>query len=112
MSFAYEIRRQAEAAPRAALPAITAALWRAFGDGRITEAEAEVLSELIEARRNTAQPRERLANSQETHIPHSDEAAKNAAGSPRRAVGSRPRTELPRWSAVAAGPPWAGSHLG
>ncbi len=33
-----EIRRQAEAAPCAALPAVTAALWRAYGEGQITEA--------------------------------------------------------------------------
>lgn len=38
---------------RAALPAITAALWKAFGEGNITEAEAEALSELIDARRST-----------------------------------------------------------
>ena len=49
--FADEIRRQAEAAPRAALPAVTAALWRAYGEGKVTEAEAEALSALIEARR-------------------------------------------------------------
>ena len=49
MNYADEIRRQAEAAPRAALPAVTAALWRAYGDGKVTEAEAEALSGLIEA---------------------------------------------------------------
>ena len=53
MNYADEIRRQAEAAPRAALPAVTAALWRAYGDGKVTEAEAEALSGLIEARRTT-----------------------------------------------------------
>ena len=51
MNYADEIRRQAEAAPRAALPAVTAALWRAYGDGKVTEAEAEALSGLIEGRR-------------------------------------------------------------
>ena len=50
MNYADEIRRQAETAPRAALPAITAALWRTYSDGKITEAEAEALSGLIEAR--------------------------------------------------------------
>ncbi len=50
MDYADAIRRQAEDAPRAALPAVTAALWRAFGEGHVTEAEAEVLSALIEAR--------------------------------------------------------------
>ncbi len=50
MDYADAIRRQAEDAPRAALPAITAALWRAFGEGHVSEAEAEALSALIEAR--------------------------------------------------------------
>ncbi len=48
--FADEIRRAIEAASRIALPQVTAQLWRAFGDGHITEAEAERLSALIEAR--------------------------------------------------------------
>ncbi len=48
--FAEEIRRQAEIAPQAALPTVTAALWRAYSEGKITEAEAEALSGLIEAR--------------------------------------------------------------
>ncbi len=50
MDYADAIRRQAEDVPRAALPAVTAALWRAFGEGHVTEAEAEALSALIEAR--------------------------------------------------------------
>ena len=54
MNYADEIRRQVEAAPRAALPAVTAALWRAYSEGKVTEAEAESLSGLIEARRATA----------------------------------------------------------
>ena len=36
--FAEEIRRQAEVAPQAALSAVTAALWRAYGEGKITKA--------------------------------------------------------------------------
>ena len=56
--FAEEIRRQAEIVPQAALPAVTAALWRAYGEGKITEAEAEALSGLIEARTISA-PRRR-----------------------------------------------------
>ena len=47
MNYAYEIRRQAEAAPRAALPAVSAALWKAFGEGHLSEAEAEALSALV-----------------------------------------------------------------
>ncbi|MGH1575540.1 hypothetical protein ACRAWG_39135 (plasmid) [Methylobacterium sp. P31] len=47
--FADEIRRRAETAPRDALPVVTAALWRLRG-GKISDAEAEALSGLIEAR--------------------------------------------------------------
>ena len=51
MNYAYEIRRQAEAAPRAALPAVASALWKAFGEGHLSEAEVEALATVIEARR-------------------------------------------------------------
>ena len=49
--FTDEIRRAAEAAPRAKLPTVTALLWQAFAAGQVTEADATALSELIEARR-------------------------------------------------------------
>ena len=38
--FAEEIRRQAMSAPRAALPDVTAALWKAFAAGAVSEAAA------------------------------------------------------------------------
>ena len=56
MDYAYEIRRQAEAAPCAALPAVASALWKAFGEGHLSEAEAEALSGLIEARQLPERP--------------------------------------------------------
>jgi hypothetical protein len=49
--FADEIRRAVEAAPRVKLPDVAAVLWRAYGAGQVTEAEAEALSALIEARK-------------------------------------------------------------
>ena len=58
MNYAYEIRRQAEAAPRAALPAVASALWKAFGEGHLSEAEAEALSGLIEARQGSPRLRQ------------------------------------------------------
>ncbi len=48
--FADEIRRAIEAASRITLPQVTALLWRAYGEGKLTETEAESLSGLIEAR--------------------------------------------------------------
>lgn len=48
--FADEIRLAIEASSRITLPAVTALLWQAFGDGKVSEAEAEALSGLIEAR--------------------------------------------------------------
>ena len=96
MNYADEIRRQAEAAPRAALPAVTAAMWRAYNEGQITEPEAEDLSLLIEARRTCA----------DIGLPTPDRI-----GSPvRRSVGSRPRTGASmerrrRWAASGRLPP-------
>lgn len=64
--FADEIRQAVEAAPRVKLPEVSAVLWRAFGAGQVSEAEAEALSGLIEARRAlpaTPKPASRHAGS-------------------------------------------------
>ncbi|TXN32740.1 helix-turn-helix domain-containing protein [Methylobacterium sp. WL119] len=95
MDYAYEIRRQAEAAPRAALPAVTAALWKVFGEGHLSETEAEALSGLIEARQLTERP---------------TELHQRSTDAPRKAVGSRPRTDgsmarRRRWAASGRLPP-------
>jgi hypothetical protein len=45
-----EIRRKVEAAPRAALPAIAQALWAAFGEGGVSEAQAQALDQAIRSR--------------------------------------------------------------
>ena len=98
--FADEIRRAAEAAPRVKLPEVGALLWRAYSDGQVTEAEAEALSGLIEARREVPAP--------DTGNPVTD---KNRLGSPRKALaGSRPRTDASmerrrRWAASGRLPP-------
>ena len=113
MTYAEEIRRQVEAAPRAALPAVTAALWRAYGEGQVTEAEAEALSVLIEGRHLSGNgPRSgQSPNRPATVTPRIGDAAQNALGSPRRAsVGSRPRTDASmdrrrRWAASGRLPP-------
>ncbi|MCJ2098007.1 helix-turn-helix domain-containing protein [Methylobacterium sp. E-046] len=96
MTYAEEIRRQVEVAPRAALPAITAALWRAYGEGKVTETEAAALSGLIETRR--------------VPVMGNPISAPDRVGSPRRAVGSRPRTDASmerrrRWAASGRLPP-------
>ena len=86
--FAAEIRRAVEAAPRIKLDEITTLLWKAFGAGQVSEAEAEALSGLIEARKM---------------VPAAPEPA-------RRHVGSRPRTDASmerrrRWAASGRLPP-------
>ena len=48
-----EIRQAVMAAPRERLTELSAALWKAFGAGAVTEAEAEDLSLAIEARKAT-----------------------------------------------------------
>ncbi|CAA2109009.1 hypothetical protein MBUL_04502 (plasmid) [Methylobacterium bullatum] len=86
--FCDEIRRAIEAAPRSKLPDVAAVMWRAYGAGQIAEAEAEALSALIEARK----------------------ALPATPAAPRRAVGSRPRTDASmerrrRWAAAGRLPP-------
>ena len=70
--FVDELRRAVEAASRSSMPAVTAALWKAFGAGQVTEAEAEEISALIEARRIV------------TAVPVQ----------PAKRVGSRPRSQV------------------
>ena len=113
MTYADEIRRQVEEASRAALATVTAALWRAYGDGKVTEAEAEVLSVLIETRTLTYVASGRPQTGQ-TPNPQGTDAAtvvpQDRVGSPNRAVGSRPRTDASmerrrRWAASGRLPP-------
>lgn len=86
--FADEFRRAVEASPRCKLPDVAALLWRAFGAGHVTEAEAEALSNLIEARK----------------------VVPAAPSTLRKPVGSRPRTDASmerrrRWAASGRLPP-------
>ena len=109
--FADEIRRAIEAATRLTLPSVTALLWRAYGDGKVTEAEAEALSVLIETRTLTCvgfgrAKLEQGSNPRGTGTP-TDTGVQRAA---RRAVGSRPRTDASmerrrRWAASGRLPP-------
>lgn len=82
-----DLRAKIAGAPRSSLPSITQAMWRAYDAGAITEAEAEALSAAVELRRS---------------VP--------AAPTPRRHVGSRPRTpeslaRRRRWAASGHLPP-------
>lgn len=111
--FADEIRRAIEASSRIALPAVTALLWRAYGEGNVTEAEAEALSGLIEARGRSEPP---SANCPEIpgssprghtgrHTPQDQQGVAKRPGS-----GSRPRTDASmerrrRWAASGRLPP-------
>ncbi|MCB4806578.1 helix-turn-helix domain-containing protein [Methylobacterium brachiatum] len=115
MTYAEEIRRQAEAAPCAALPAVAAALWRAYGEGTVTEVEAEALSTLIEAQRQ-ARNAPRLPRAEvgpNTGGPHPQGGCVTVpdhTGRSRRAFGSRPRTDASlerrrRWAASGRLPP-------
>ncbi len=86
-----EIRAAVMAAPRVKLPEVAAVLWRAYGAGHVSEAEAEELSTLIETRKV---------------VP----AAPVVAVVLRKAVGSRPKTDASldrrrRWAASGRLPP-------
>lgn len=107
--FADEIRRAIEAADQITLPSVTALLWRAFGEGRVSEAEAEALSGLIEARTDAPalrrMPHIARATSDATKA-HTERATpQDPQSSARRpSVGSRPRTDASmerrrRWAA-------------
>ena len=112
MSYADAIRRQAEDAPRAALPAVAKALWQAFSAGQIDEAEAETLSALVEIRLTPATGRAgptRNGGGQTAN--GGTDGAQDRQSSPRRpGVGSRPRTDASmerrrRWAASGRLPP-------
>jgi hypothetical protein len=115
MDYADAIRRQAEDAPRAALPAVTAALWRAFGDGHVTEAEAEALSLLIEARTTVTVSSGQSAVGQASNATRTASAVisdipSDRQRSSRTGFGSRPRTDASlerrrRWAASGRLPP-------
>ncbi|MCJ2016692.1 helix-turn-helix domain-containing protein [Methylobacterium sp. E-065] len=115
MTYAEEIRRQVEVAPRAALPAVTAALWRAYGEGQVTEAEAEALSVLIEAKRavqirTVREIIEKSPNPTGTGGGEGTTDPRTLVQAARRAVGSRPRTDASmerrrRWAASGRLPP-------
>ena len=105
-----EIRRQAETAAHAAVPAVAAALGRAYGEGKVSEAEAEALSGLIEARRSRARSNLSRPNCGANDLPQIGDAAQDRAGPSRKAPGSRPRTDASlerrrRWAASGRLPP-------
>jgi hypothetical protein len=110
--FADELKRAIESADRLTLPQVTALLWRAYGEGKVTEAEAEALSVLIEARRSSES---RPSNGQSPNPTGTDPEGVRAeprklVEAARRAVGSRPRTDASmerrrRWAASGRLPP-------
>ena len=111
MDYAYEIRRQAEAAPRVALPAVASALWKAFGEGHLSEPEAVALSGLIEARQSSPHRGANLPAGQDMAIsPIPSAPPSNRTGASRSRAGSRPRTDASmerrrRWAASGRLPP-------
>ncbi len=110
--FVDEIRRAIEAATRLTLPQVTALLWRAYGEGKVTEAEAEALSVLIEGRRSSGSgpgPGQ-SPNSTGTDRGEGTADPRKLVQAARRAVGSRPRTDASmerrrRWAASGRLPP-------
>ena len=124
MNYAYEIRRQAEAAPHAALPAVASALWKAFGEGHLSETEAETLAAVIEARQATRPRGANLPAGQGmavSPIPSAaytgQQAPEDRQRSPRTVRGgSRPRTDASmarrrRWAASGRLPPAIASRF-
>lgn len=116
--FADEIRLAIEASSRITLPAVTALLWRAYGEGNVTEAEAEALSGLIEARQVSASRRGENAGTvgilrspiPGISNPKNPGLPSDCRRSPRTGVGSRPVSSASlqrrrRWAASGRLPP-------
>src|SRR3954447_718530 len=92
--FVEQLRCAVEASPRVELARVAQLLWRAYGAGHITEAEASALSEAIELRR----------------------ALPAAQKPPQRRFGSRPRSPASlerrrRWASSGAMPPALASRF-
>lgn len=102
MLHADELRRAIETATRAGLSEVTALLWRAYSNGKVTETEAEALSGLIEAR--IAAPRD------PREAPRATDPTPLAAAGIAKRWGSRPRTDgslerRRRWATSGRMPP-------
>ena len=111
-TYADAIRQQADDAPRAALPAVTSALWRAYAEGHVSEAEAETLAAHIEVRRlsSAAHSGGQSPNPTGTAAARVTDAPQVRQNRPRRGIGSRPRTDASlgrrrRWAASGRLPP-------
>jgi hypothetical protein len=108
--FADEIRRAIAASSRITLPQVTVLLWRAYGEGKVTEAEAEALSGQIEARTHAPVAARLSASSRPIAEPAISPPTQDGAKRPRRDIGSRPRTDASmerrrRWAASGRLPP-------
>ncbi|MDQ0547460.1 DNA-binding transcriptional regulator YhcF (GntR family) [Methylobacterium brachiatum] len=89
---------------------MTALLWRAYGEGKVTEAEAEALSGLIEARTDAPAARRYSLAAPAASDPSNGPTAQERARSARSFVGSRPRSDTSlerrrRWAASGRLPP-------
>src|SRR5215212_281027 len=86
--FVEQLRRAVEASPRVELAKVASLLWRAYAAGQVSEAEAQGLSDLIEARKA---------------IPASPKPAQRRFGSRPRSGASMERRR--RWAVSGALPP-------
>lgn len=117
-TYADAIRRQAEGAPRGALPAVAKALWAAFAAGQVTEVEAEALSVLIEARQasGAAHSSGQSPNPIGTGFETETGEPRKLVQAGRTSVGARPRTDASlerrrRWAASGRLPPALASRF-
>lgn len=99
--FMDEIRRAIEAAPRTQLAEVTALLWRAFGAGQVTEAQAEQLSNLIDVRRALPPPAPARRSGTRPRTPASIERRRRWAASGAMPVGLASRFSIAEQAALA-----------
>src|SRR6195952_1980378 len=103
--FAEEIRQAVMAAPRDRLPELSAALWKGFAAGTVTETEAEELSLAIEARKAVGATQKPAGGVRQLG---STFPARKLQRPPVRSVAVERRR---RWAAAGRMPPKIAAHL-
>src|SRR4051812_44151598 len=106
---AFQLRAAIEAAPRERLSDLSKTLWQGFSAGAVTEAEAEEISLLIEARRSVSTSRHNASTA--SSFQRGGGAAIPARKPQRPPVRSVAVERRRRWAAAGRMPPRIAAHF-
>src|SRR4051812_26030671 len=106
---AFQLRAAIEAAPRERLSDLSKTLWQGFSAGAVTEAEAEEISLLIEARRSVSTSRHNASTA--SSFQRGGGAAFPARKPQRPPVRSVAVERRRRWAAAGRMPPRIAAHF-